>query len=1296
MRTACYIVFLFFFYKSISAQGIKPANLDVRIPAGFLKNVGQVRGLQNQPVKFVYYRATINNQQVFVTNYGISILLARPKKQAADTTLQKVRLKEKKVFDTSDITWELERIDIVLKNGVISKENITTRQSPGSAHFNFYPDSVVSEDATQLMQNEILIKNVYQGIDWKIYIQHSEDEPAHLKYDFIVHPGADISSIKLKYSNNASVILKDGELIAQSRMGQILEKKPFSYIKKSRKEVPVRYTLHKNTVSFKAANYDRSETIIIDPSVYWLTYLSAVGSGSTYHHVAGNDIETDAAGNIFVQLSARFDTPFPTKNPGDGIYYQDHKASPDGSMIMMKFTPQGQLLWSTYFGNGVKSLCMTVNRSGEIFAMGTIAQSIPSHPTINTTFPLVQNGGYFDGKEKSNFITRFSNNGKLLWCSYYTSFQTFPTDMSYDEDGNVYITGTSTNYEFPTIDPGGGAFVLTNPQHPSIMVFFIAQFDAQNNLTWSTRIEGDDYDPHARISTDRNGNIYLGGNVRSQNYPVVDAGGYFNNNSSNYGSVVSRFNAQRQLIWSTYLPDCTDLVADDSSNLYVVGGRYIMKFDGNTNLVFKTSVNASQMHFWHKINYDFIHEKIQLLGVMNDFEYGFPTINTTCNGSFYNNGISPNKYFSATGPIFGTLEPSGVFTYLSLADWIPEEYNVNEFSIDNKGDVVYLFGDNRGGGIAPNPDLTDPGNGAYFDPNCCEIPDHDLSALLMKLINDEISVDTIVSQPVGCECDGSVNLIPECGTAPFKFLWSDGITAANRTNLCPGDYWVRVTDVNQNSKKINITIRRPEGSVTSINTNVSPENCGKSNGIIKIEGVDGSFPPFTFSKDSIHFQTSESFTNLPSGDYVITVNDSKGCTSDHPVHVPSISGPSGIEYLIENSSCSAADGTLRVTGVQGGVVPYLYTLVGKDTNVTGNFAGLEAGSFVLKVSDAAGCSFSETIQIEKHLPPTSANYIVDHDHCGQSIGSVEVKEIAGGTGPFYYSTDNISYTNGKLTNLSAGNYPLFIKDSKGCILQTGPVIIKDEGGPNDIQFETAPAICGKLTGELTVTGVSGGSAPYFYAVDNYAFLSSGKFQSIQPGMHTIIVKDQYGCMDSAVFEIKFKPPTVVEIYPQDTTVCFGDSVHLMLKGETDQLRDITWNIPFKGGVATYIAVDDQRIIVTANDINNCPVQQTAFVTIKACNAPEQCIAIPNAFTPNHDGINDKIKPIVNGCKVHSIHFKIYDRFGNVVFESTDLNNGWNGYYRGEQSNVGVYTYVLNYVLDDGIVRSQKGVISLIR
>jgi gliding motility-associated-like protein len=1287
---------LAFFIPLIAQQGSTVNWAKEAGQNGFLKNIGQVKSMANSSVDFVLYQAKISGQQVYVTKYGLAILFSRTIKAEKFPDRRPGAEPSKMAVPDSlyAYTYEIERVDIVLKNASILTENINTVNKPGSAHFNLYDTE--GERSSQQLKNEIVIKDVYKGIDWKIYIKDEPGTAPVLKYDFIVHPGADPAQIQIQYSSNADLSIKDNMIHAKTNMAELIEEKPYSYLLEDGTEVPVSYMLKKNRISFNTGNYDKKHTLVIDPSVFWLTYLSTTSQVWSLESIYGNDVETDAAGNIFVQLSAFGDQPFPTVNPGGGAYYQSYTASPNGAMVMMKFAPGGQLLWSTYFGNGVRGRCMSIDKFGNIIAMGGTFQGYPAYPNPNPTIPLLNNGGYYDTVRKSNFICKFSNSGMLLWSSYFTSFSTYPIDMTYDLNGNVYVTGWSESNAFPTVNPGGGAYVVTNQQFGWAQVLFISQFNSSNQLTWSTRIEGNAYDPHARICTDRFGNIYLGGQTRSTNYPLVNAGGYYN--TTNWNSVITRFNTARQMTWSTYLPayfTLSDLTVDDSSNLYITVDKRIFKFNSNTDLVFEKSLTTNRMHFWQKIQYDPKLDQIQLLGQMNDSYLGFPTQNTACNGAFFNHGQPPRTFNSAVGPIFATINHDGTFSYLSLTDWVSEYYQLNEMAVDRNGDMIYVFGDNSNGSTYPNPQLTNPGNGAYFDNRCCYGSSSNKSAMLLKLTASELFVSTQVTQANQCNCDGEITVTPLCGMAPFTYLWNTGATTATVTGLCPGNYWVRVRDWYNLTKTVYVNIPYPPGSMTGSSKNIIPENCDRSNGSIDVTAVQGGVAPYTFAIDGGASSSNSYFTGLDSGRHIIKITDFINCNFYDTVVISRVPGPQQLFYSIDNSSCISVDGVVKVDSVYGGISPYLYSL-NSQNSTSGVFNNLPPGPYTLTVQDTAGCSLSRQVNVLQSMPPSAISFTTGNNHCNSNDGVINITGVTGGTAPFMYALNNSAFIyNANITGLSSGSYKVSVKDSKGCVFEWPGIVINDVTGPVSATLSVKDAVC-NATGSVLVSNVNGGSVPYSYRIDGGGFVSNNNILNIAPGIHQLQVKDAYNCMLTIPFTVGAVIPAVMELKPGDSLVCYNENIQLTAVAISGQLQNYTWNIPASGNAAYLQVTDPRQVIVRATDVNGCLVSDTAFITVRACNTPDKCLAIPNAFTPNGDGLNDQFMVKALGCLVTGYSLQIYNRYGEVVFESREITEKWSGYHKGQVSAPGAYTYVCTYTGEDNITRTRQGSVILLK
>ena len=206
----------------------------------------------------------------------------------------------------------------------------------------------------------------------------------------------------------------------------------------------------------------------------------------------------------------------------------------------------------------------------------------------------------------------------------------------------------------------------------------------------------------------------------------------------------------------------------------------------------------------------------------------------------------------------------------------------------------------------------------------------------------------------------------------------------------------------------------------------------------------------------------------------------------------------------------------------------------------------------------------------------------------------------------------------------------------------------------------------------------------------YSWNTGSNSQSIivnDTGQYAVAVIDNNGCKGGDTTFITEMLPAPSGFLESDTAICSYEN--LLLKA-TASFNQYTWST---GSTASSVVVKQPGIYwLQVKDSNGCTGKDSIIVNSKVC--PNKFF-MPTGFTPNNDGKNDVIKPILLGDVV-KYRFWIYNRWGQLIFEATDLMKGWNGSYKGQPQHSGVYVWVCSYQFKDEEEKIQKGTFVLIR
>jgi len=346
--------------------------------------------------------------------------------------------------------------------------------------------------------------------------------------------------------------------------------------------------------------------------------------------------------------------------------------------------------------------------------------------------------------------------------------------------------------------------------------------------------------------------------------------------------------------------------------------------------------------------------------------------------------------------------------------------------------------------------------------------------------------------------NGNITATVTGGTPTYKYSWNNGGTTNLIYNLATGGYTVTVTDNIGCTGTASTTVTQP--SALSVSATATNTSCGKSSGSVTASPT-GGVPPYNYSWTTTPVETGDVVTGLASGTYSVTLTDGTGCTANAKATVGGSNSPT-INATFTNSTCGTPDGKAKVT-VTNGTPPYRYSWNNGDTLSTDS--NMAAATYVITVTDAAGCLTFEPVNINDATGPTITINSVTNVTCnGGSNGAIAIT-ATGGAGGYKYKWSN-GATTASISGLSAGPYLITVTDVGGCVAVNTITITEPTVLAGSVSITAAS--CGTSNGGAGVL-VSGGSSPYVYSWNTGATVYN--LTNVAAGTYTLTVTDKNGC-----------------------------------------------------------------------------------------------------------------------------------------------------------------------------------------
>jgi gliding motility-associated-like protein len=432
-----------------------------------------------------------------------------------------------------------------------------------------------------------------------------------------------------------------------------------------------------------------------------------------------------------------------------------------------------------------------------------------------------------------------------------------------------------------------------------------------------------------------------------------------------------------------------------------------------------------------------------------------------------------------------------------------------------------------------------------------------------------------------------------------------------------------------------------------------------------------------------------------------------------------------IECEIEGSTvstdaiCNGESNGILIFSIDQGTPPLNFTYTNiADGSITGmgvtdilvdnQITGLPAGTYQIYIQDDFGNdvvlleTVSEPSVIEWEFELSDfGGFNVSCDMTDDNPGSdgTAMINVVGGVPPYQYLWSNGQMT-AQATGLTAGMHMITVTDDVGCIIVTDVTLDAAPPIVLDVDFIN-PDCTGFDSGEIMVNEVQVGTPDYRYSLDNINFGPEVLFENLFEGDYTLYVQDANGCVVGEQGSITAPDIPVVDVGP-DLTVSLGDSIQLMPSVTVNQLGSILWSPPGTLGCEDCLdpfamTLNDTEYFLWITSADGCLQIDSLRVSVDK----RRRVYVPNIFSPNGDGLNEFLVPYT-GAEADLIQeFLVYDRWGELIYSATDFvpgdeNSAWNGLFKNEELNPGIYSWkaVVHFIDDE--VETYAGEVSLVR
>jgi gliding motility-associated-like protein len=1178
-------------------------------------------------------------------------------------------------------------------------------------YYNYYLGDDPSKWSSRVhLYNEVNYTSLYPGIDMKVGNIHQS-----LKYEFILKPNADARLIRLQYSGADHLQIRDGSLIIKNSVQDIMEMIPVAYqvIDGDSLVVPCEYKISRDIVQFSfPSGYNVHYPLVIDPVVVASTYAGASGA-TTWGHTATYDTE----GNIYTGARS-----FGYGYPATTGAFQMTFGGGETDAAISKFDPDGSdLIWASYLGGSGSdfSHSLVTNENNELFVYGST--SSVNFPHTTGCFQANCAGAY------DIFVTHFNESGTALIGSTYVGGgqndgqnalyinygDEFRGEIILDNSGNPCVASFSSSTNFPTTP---GAYDESYNGAQDGVVFKLTADLTQ--MVWSTYLGGSQNDAAYGLKLNVVDMVYVTGGTQSSDFPNTTWVLNPTYQGGTHDGFICIFQPDMSsMISGTFFGTpaqdvCFFIQMDDNNDVYVFGQstgsmavspgcygnpgspQFIAKLDQTLNAVMWQTVfgsgNAS-----NKISPTaFLVDVCRNIyaagwGSTTGFPVSTDAVQPTTDGKdFYLLALEEN----ATALLYATFYGApDAFAYGDHVDGGTSRF-------DKKGIIYEAV-------CACASSLPFPTLPNAYQPNPPPYPPQYCDLAVFK-------IDFQLSGP-----SASIGVSPtNTGCLPFspgftntsinaqEYIWDfgDGSPTSSlqipaHTFMLPGNYTVACIAIDSASCYISDTAYQEIVVLAAPIVDLGSDTiaCGEDTIML-----DAGNPGLQYLWSTTATTQQISVTN--EGNYWVEV-DNGTCSTYDTIHVEFMVPP---ELGPDTSTCSGT-GIVLSTNLAG------YQYLWSTGETTPSITATTSGTYTLSITEGS-CTLSDSVLVSIMALP-EVNLGADTVVCeGESLTLT-----AGYPGCLYHwntgaSTQSITVYSSNVYSVTVTQDDCEGADSILVLVQPLPVV--------DLMGD-------KILCEGDTLFLDAGNQGAIYSWSTGDTLQ--QIMITEPGLYSVTVT-MNGCSNSDTVQASLLA-FIVDLGP-DTLLCPGESItlnagnpgnnYLWNTGQTGQTITVKnsgmfWVRVYKNlcNASDTVHIDvlqplelpqilnlcgQESVIIESNiegedylwstgdDIPVLTVYEAGVyyldVVTGHCTMTDSTVVIgksgysalylPNTFTPNHDGINDIFTGI--GTDITYFNMQIFNRWGEMIFETSDMSSGWDGSYEGDIVPDGVYFYIIKY------------------